>query len=88
MHNRFFAPEAEKAVRDRQLSEPEQDVLLYQALEFTRMLRSEFSGDLTGVPDELHSLFLRFRLIVTVDEATDFSPLELACIERFALPGG
>src|ERR1043166_7950241 len=85
---RFFAPDTEKALRDRQLSEPEQDVLLYHALEFTRQLRGEIPADLTGVPDEIRSLLPRFRLLVTVDEATDFSPLELACMERFALPEG
>lgn len=86
--SRFFAPETDKAIRDRQLSDPEQDVLLYHALEFTRQLRGEIPGDLAGVPDELRSLLTRFRLLITVDEATDFSPLELACIERFALPEG
>ena len=40
------------------------------------------------MPDEFRSLLTRFRLFITVDEATDFSPLELACIERFALPEG
>ncbi len=85
---RFFEADSEKAIRDRQLSEPEQDVLLYQALEFTRGLRGQLPGDQTGVPDELRSLLTRFRLLVTVDEATDFSPLELACMERFSLPEG
>jgi hypothetical protein len=86
--SRFFAPETDKLIRDRQLSEPEQDVLLYQALEFTRQLRGDLPGDQTGVPDELRSLLTRFRLLITVDEVTDFSPLELACMERFALPEG
>jgi hypothetical protein len=86
--NRFFDAKADKAVGDRQLSEPEQDVLLLHALEFTRQLRTDLPGDLAGVPDELRSLVARFRLLVTVDEATDFSPLELACIERLALPEG
>jgi hypothetical protein len=86
--SRFFAIETDKAIRDRQLSDPEQDVLLYQALELTRQLRRELPGDQTGVPDELRSLLTRFRLLITIDEATDFSPLELACMERFALPEG
>ncbi len=85
---RFFAPETEKAIRDRQLSEPEQDILLYHGLEFTRQIRAELPGDFVGVPDELRSLLTRFRLLVTFDEATDFSPLELACMERLALPEG
>jgi len=86
--SRFFAPDTDKAIRDRQLSDPEQDILLYQALELTRQLRRELPGDLMGVPDELRSLLNRFRLIVTIDEATDFSPLELACMEMFALSEG
>ena len=88
IQSRFFTADTEKAIRDRQLSEPEQDVLLYHSLEFIRQLRGEIPGDLTGVPDEIRSMLPRFRLLVTVDEATDFSPLELACIERFALPQG
>jgi len=85
---RFFAPEADKAIRDRQISESEQDVLLFQALEFTRQIRRELPNDLNGVPDDLRSMLARFRLLITVDEATDFSPLELACIERLTLPEG
>ncbi|MFO1022743.1 MAG: hypothetical protein U0903_18915 [Planctomycetales bacterium] len=85
---RFFASDTEKAIRDRQLSEPEQDVLLFHALEFTRQLRGDIPADSTGVPDEIRSLLPRFRLLITVDEASDFSPLELACMERFALPEG
>ena len=88
IQSRFFATGTDKQIRDRHISEPEQDVLLFHALEFTRQIRVEIPGDMTGVPDELRSMLLRFRLIVAVDEATDFSPLELACVERFALPQG
>ena len=85
---RFFELDSEKALRDRQLSEPEQDVLLYQALEFTRTMRGQLPGDQTGVPDELRSLLTRFRLLVTVDEATDFSPLETRLHGAVRTPGG
>ena len=38
------------------------------------------------MPNEVRQILLRMRLLVTVDEAADFSPLELACMERFAIP--
>lgn len=53
-----------------------------------RQLRSEMEGRQNDLSDDIRSLLARFRLFVTIDESTDFSPLEIACIQRFSLPEG
>lgn len=84
---RFFHENSEKPIRERMLSEPEQDVILFQALQFLRDIADDLPPDLSGVPGEIRAVLARMRLIVCVDEVTDFSPLEIACIERFAKLG-
>lgn len=84
---RFFQQETEKEIRDRLLSEQEQDVVLFHALEFVQMLHDDIPADLAGVPGEVRGIIARLRLLVAVDEAADFSVLEIACMERFAKPG-
>jgi superfamily I DNA/RNA helicase len=81
---RFFVEEAGKAVTDRVLSEAEQDVLLFHALEFVRELADELPSNLVNVATEVRVILSRMKIFVCVDEATDFSPLEIACIERLA----
>lgn len=83
---RYFAAETEKVIREKQLTAPEQDTLLFHALEFYRNLHGEIPADLNGVPGELRNLRERMRMLVAVDEATDFSALEIACMVRFATP--
>jgi hypothetical protein len=84
---RFYLEESEKPVKDRLLTEPEQDVLLFHSLEFVRRLYDDLPVSSQTMPNEIRQILLRMRLLVTVDEAADFSPLELACMERFAIPG-
>lgn len=86
VQERYFAPETEKLIRDKQVSAPEQDILLYHALEFYRTLHGDIPSDLDGVPNELRNLRERMRMLVAVDEVADFSPLEIACMTRFATP--
>lgn len=81
---RFFDEESEKSIKERVLSEPEQDVLLFHALQFVRDLTDDIPANLSGVPGEVRAILSRMRILVCVDEATDFSPLAIACIERFA----
>src|SRR5438034_6397334 len=83
----YFHPEEEKEIRDRLLSEPDQDVVLFHALEFVQMLHDDIPADLAGVPGDVRGILGRLRLVVSVDEAADFSPLEIACMERFVKPG-
>ena len=84
---RFFVHECEKSIKERALSEPEQDVLLFQALQFVRELADDIPANQTGVPGDVRAILSRMRMFVCVDEAADFSPLEIACIERFAKLG-
>jgi hypothetical protein len=84
---RFFVEESEKSIKERVLSEPEQDVLLFHALQFVRDLADDIPSNLIGVPADVCAILARMRILVCVDEATDFSPLEIACIERFAKLG-
>jgi hypothetical protein len=83
---RYFATETEKLIREKQVTAPEQDLLLFHALEFYRALHNELPADLTGVPGEVRNLRDRMRMLVAVDEVTDFSALEIACMVRFATP--
>ena len=84
---RFFVEESEGPIKERILSEAEQDVLLFHALQFVRELSDEMPTSLSGVPGDVRAILNRIRILVCVDEATDFSPLEIACIERLAKPG-
>ena len=83
-HERYFTPDVQRAFRDKLLSPPEQDTLLYYALEFVRTLRREFGPALTGVPGPVQLLIDRMRLMIAIDEVTDFSAVQIACMERFA----
>jgi len=83
---RFFTEAAAESIGDRVLTEQEQDVLLFHAIEFVRELSPENPSNLVGVSGEVRAILSRMRMIVCVDEAADFSPLEIACIERFASP--
>jgi superfamily I DNA/RNA helicase len=84
---RFFVDECEKSIKERALSEPEQDVLMFQALQFVRELADDIPANQTGVSGDVRAILARMRMFVCVDEAADFSPLEIACIERFAKLG-
>jgi hypothetical protein len=81
---RYFSDEATPLIRARQLSAPEQDTLLFHALEFVRTLRGEFGANLFGVPGSIQLLLEKLRLFIAIDEATDFSAVQIACMERFA----
>lgn len=83
---RFFVEDAEASIKERALTEPEQDVLLYHALQFVRDLADEIPSNMNGVSADVRTILSRMRVLVCVDEAADFSPLEIACIERLANP--
>lgn len=82
--DRYFTQEANQPIREKQLSAAEQDTLLFHALEFVRALRSEFGAALTGVPGGVQVLLDRMRLMIAIDEVTDFSAVQIACMERFS----
>ncbi len=83
---RFYHRDAIGAVNDRRLDSLELDALIYVAL---LTVRGAF-----GLDDFAHRagggitqrLMNEFRYVVAVDEATDFSAVELACIRLLAHP--
>ena len=85
---RFFLDDAGEHLGQRAvaISAPEQDLLLMLILDLVRSLWSELPTDRTGVPERITALIERMRTNVCIDEVTDFSPLEIACMERFAHP--
>lgn len=84
--SRFYGEKSLSALKDRMISETELDILLLEALRFVHSLPQLPVRGATGIPTDLQALLGSLRLIVMIDEATDFSPLELACMELIALP--
>lgn len=82
----YFLETCAEKIKERAISEPELDVLLYHAQSFAHSLPNGISPGSPGITGDLQALLSRLRLIVMVDEATDFSPMELACMEGFAVP--
>jgi len=60
--------------------------MLLHILDLVRSLWSELPVDRMGVPERVSALLDRMRTNICIDEVTDFSPLEIACMERFAHP--
>jgi hypothetical protein len=82
---RFFRDSAMAEVNNRRLAPLELDSVIYVALQ---LLREVFGAEL---PQRLgtsitHRLAGEFRYVVVVDEATDFSVVELACMRLLAHP--
>lgn len=86
VQERYFIPDAHQHISQRVISGPEQDLLLFHALEFVRALHDLLPRDLSGVPGGIRQILGRMRMIVAIDEVTDFSSLEIACMERLAMP--
>ena len=84
---RFFSEQSEQYLgKQPAISGAEQDILLICILDLVRELWSEIPTDKKGVPERVVGLMNRMRSNVCIDEVTDFSPLEIACMERFAHP--
>lgn len=82
---RFYRSDAMTKVNDRYLAPLELDTLIYVALQ---LVREVFGADLpkktgAGITSRLVG---EFRYVVAVDEATDFSAVELACMRMLAHP--
>lgn len=83
---RFYRQEAMGAVNDRRLDPLELDSLIYVSLLTVRdaFARDDFAHRPgTGITQRLMN---EFRYVVAVDEATDFSAVELACMRLLAHP--
>jgi superfamily I DNA/RNA helicase len=83
---KYFQFNKRNEVESAKISAEEQSVLLYQAVEFVRKFTDLLPADGNGVPDGIQQILARMKPIITIDEVADFSPLEIACMERFALP--
>jgi superfamily I DNA/RNA helicase len=83
---RFYRPDAIGAVNDRRLDPLELDTLIYVALLTVRgaFPRDDFAHRPGGGITQ--RLINEFRYVVAVDEATDFSAVELACMRLLAHP--
>jgi hypothetical protein len=83
---RFYHPEAMGEVNDRRLDPIELDSLIYVSLLLVRdaFARDEFAHRPSGGITQ--RLMNEFRYVVAVDEATDFSAVELACMRLLAHP--
>ena len=83
---KYFQSQTKDLVLSAKISAQEQSVLLFHAVEFVRKFMDLLPVDGNGVPDAIRQIRARMKPIITIDEAADFSPLEIACMERFALP--
>ncbi len=79
---RFFAENAESEINARKVDALELDTLLFAALE---IVREYFDAELpqNSAPGYLWS---QMRGMIAVDEATDFSPIEIGCMQKLSSP--
>lgn len=74
------------ASRELGVSPIEQDLLLFVILRCSHSVLPELSTVISSLPRSIQSIVGRIRASVCIDEVTDFSPLEVACMELFAHP--
>lgn len=86
--DKFYKPESAEALKDRHISPFEVDVLILAMLRASRRVREEGPGRVrtVGLPDWLDRIAQRQVLQVFVDEATDFSSVQLASMIELARP--
>ena len=82
----FFKPAAMSQVNDRCIDPREIDTLIYMALSLIRETSDTPLVTQTRSDLPAQRLINQFRTIVAVDEAADFSAVELACICLLANP--
>lgn len=83
----YYADDAETAIRQGKISPSELDLLILQSLRNARSL-TEIAGWTTsvGTADWLDRIREQYVMQVSVDEATDFSSIQLACTMELANP--
>ncbi len=78
---------AEPAKRGRRsVCAAELDLLLFAILDNIHQLWDVIGDESIRVPVKIKSLAGQLRVNICIDEVTDFSPLEIACMEKFAVP--
>lgn len=79
---RFFKDDAASEVNARKVDALELDTLLFAALEIVR----EYYSEDTPANSAPGYLWSNMRGMVAIDEATDFSPVEIGCMQRLSSP--
>lgn len=81
----FYRPEARPEINNRRIEALEIDSIIYVAV---MVMREVFWADISQIGGDSITgrLANEFRYIVAVDEATDFSSVELACMRMLAHP--
>lgn len=79
---RFFKDDAASEVNARKVDALELDTLLFAALEIVR----EYHSEDTPTNSAPGFLWSQMRGMVAIDEATDFSPAEIGCMQRLSSP--
>jgi hypothetical protein len=65
---------------------PELDLILFAVLETLHQLWDFIRSGSVSIPAKIKNLAGQLRVNVCIDEVTDFSPIEIACMEKFAVP--
>ncbi|MFM2294794.1 MAG: hypothetical protein RLZZ350_1207 [Verrucomicrobiota bacterium] len=81
-----FAETSAQLVSEKKLDHHELDVLLFAALTISRDVFGSQSSALVAGNSLFAKLTKNFKTVVGIDEATDFSALELACMRLIAHP--
>lgn len=84
----LFRPDADGPVRERRISPGETDVLIFTMLRNARRLLEESPASLRQPTphDWLENIKSQYMMQVFVDEATDFSAVQLACTMELSHP--
>jgi hypothetical protein len=83
---RFFVEGAAESVREQRITGPEVDIVALVMLRNTRLLLQENGWRVNVANDWLNGIVAEHRLQVFVDEATDFSAVQLACTMELSEP--
>ncbi len=73
-------------IKQRSVCSGELDLLLFATLETVHQLWNLIIDETVRVPSKIKHLSTLLRVNICIDEVTDFSPLEVACMEKFAVP--
>jgi hypothetical protein len=68
------------------VSAGELDLILFSILETLHQLWDFIQSGNVSVPGKIKNLADQLRVNICIDEVTDFSPMEIACMEKFAVP--
>lgn len=86
--SQFIDTEAAESIKKRKISKNEIDVLIYSILQYASKIfeeNREFIEKDTNF-DLLENIKTRYRTQIAVDEASDFSAIQLGCIYHLAYP--